>query len=149
MKPAAVLFAGALAAAAAPAAWAAPSVTAAWSRPAVAGSTGGGFMTLANPGKTADALIGVETPLARKAEIHRSTMSGGVMSMRRLERLDLPAGGAVTFAPGGLHLMFVGLTRPLRTGDVLPATLTFASGARLRVEFRVGLSAPAGAHAHH
>lgn len=137
-----------LALAAAAQAHAAPQVSGAWSRPAVAGSTGAGFMTLTNPGKTADALVAVESPAAKRTEIHRSSMAGGIMKMERQDRVALAPGARVTFAPGGYHLMFMGLTRALKTGDRVPATLVFASGAKLSAEFEVRVAPPAG-HAHH
>ena len=151
------LFASLLAASAvvASAAQSAPQVSAAWSRPAAAGTTGAGFLTLSNPGKAADALVAVESPVARKVEMHRSAMKAGVSSMQKLERLDLPPGARVTFAPGGLHLMLLGLKQPLKTGEKVPATLVFASGARVAAQFEVRVAAPAGAasaadpHAHH
>ena len=122
-----------------------------WSRPATAGATGAGFMTLKNAGPSADALTGVSSSLARKGEIHRSSLEGGVMSMRRQTRVEIPPGGQVAFAPGGYHLMFYDLARPLKPGDRLPATLTFQSGRKLAVAFAVGAGAapaPAPEHKH-
>ena len=147
MRPAAVPLAVVLALAAG-AACAAPKVAAAWSRPAAAGTTGAGFMTLTGGG-AADSLVGVTSPAARKVEMHRSSVSGGVASMQAVRAVAVPAGGSVTFAPGGYHLMFLGLTRPLKTGDRLPATLTFASGAKVTVSFVVGLAPPVDGHHHH
>lgn len=143
------ILAAAAAATLATAAHAAPKVEAAWSRPAAAGTTGAGFMTISNPDAKADALTGVETPWAGQVQIHESSMTGGVARMQRVERVEVPAGGRVTFAPGGYHLMFMGLTRALKMGDTLPATLTFASGAKVKASFVVGLSPPTDAHAHH
>jgi copper(I)-binding protein len=121
-----------------------------WSRPAVAGSTAVGYLTLVNRGKAPDAVVAVESPLARKVEVHRSSMSAGVMSMQRVEQVAVPAGGSVTFAPGGNHLMFLGLAKTLRAGDSLPAVLRFASGARVKTVFQVGAgAAPPKEHAHH
>jgi len=122
-----------------------------WSRPAAAGMNGVGFMTLTNHGGAADTLTAVESPAARKVEMHQTSMAGGMMSMQRLDAgVALPAGQNVSFAPTGRHLMFVGLVKPLASGDHLPATLVFASGARLQVEFAVGTGAPApGEHQHH
>lgn len=140
-----LLLAGLLAAGPA----AAVEVAKPWSRPAAAGSTGAGFMTLANMGKATDALVAVESPVARKVEIHQSRVSGGVASMRKVERLSVPAGATVTFAPGGYHLMFLGLTRSLKAGQTLPATLTFASGAKVRTAFLVGMGPPDDTHHHH
>lgn len=124
------------------AAQAAPQVSAAWSRPAAQGTTGAGFMTLTNPGAKADALVSVESPLSGHVMVHQSSMSGGMASMKMVASVPVPAGGSVTFAPGGYHLMFTGLTRPLNVGDRLPATLTFASGAKVNATFVVGLAPP-------
>lgn len=134
---------------AATAALAAPQAAAAWSRPAAAGTTGAGFLTLTNPDRKADALVAVESPAARKVEIHRSVMAGGVSSMQKLERVDVAPGGRVVFAPGGHHLMLLGLKQALKTGDKVPATLVFASGARVKTVLEVRLAAPAAEHHHH
>lgn len=131
------------------AAHAAPKVEAAWTRPAAQGQTGAGFMTLKNPDAKADALVAVESPLARTVQIHQSSMSGGMAAMKQVARVQVPAGGGVTFAPGGYHLMLIGLTRAVKVGDTVPATLTFASGARLKVSFVAGMAPPAGGHEHH
>jgi copper(I)-binding protein len=142
-----LVLAAAAALSLATAAQAAPKVSAAWSRPAAQGSTGAGYMTLANTGP-ADALVAVESPLARSVMIHQSAVSGGMASMKMVARVPIPTGGNVTFAPGGYHLMFMGLTKPLNVGDTLPATLVFASGAKVKASFVVGLAPPAAAHTH-
>ena len=136
---------------AASAASAAPAVSDAWSRPAAAGTVGAGFMVVSNPDRKGDALVAVESPGATRVEIHRSAMTNGVASMQKLQRLDLPAGAKVTFAPGGAHLMFIGLKSALKVGDSLPATLVFASGARVKATFKVTLAPPGdmSAHQHH
>lgn len=114
-------------------------VSQAWSRPAAAGTNGAGFMTLSNKGKAADTLKAVESPAAKRVEIHKTSMTGGVMSMARVDNgLPLAPGETVSFAPGGYHLMLIGLTKASKAGDKLPATLVFASGGRLKVEFQVG-----------
>ncbi len=116
-----------------------------WSRPAVAGSNGVGYMVLANPGRAADALTRVESPIASRVDMHSSTMAGGVMSMQQEDRVAVPAGGQTTFGPGAYHLMFMGLTRTLKPGDAIPATLTFSSGAKVKARFAVsaGMGPPA------
>lgn len=108
-----------------------------WSRPAVAGTNGVGYMILANHGRKADVLEKVESPLAARVEMHSSSMAGGVMSMKAQAKVAIPAGGQVTFGPGAYHLMFIGLTKTLKPGDEAPATLRFASGAKVAVHFRV------------
>lgn len=148
MRTLAACLTAALSLAAVPA-LAAPQVSDAWSRPAAAGTTGAGFLTLSNPGKAPDALVAVESPQARAVEIHRSMMNGGVSSMQKQPRVALAPGGKVLFAPGGYHLMFLGLKQALKTGDKLPATLIFASGAKVQTVFEVRVSAPAAEHHHH
>ena len=117
-------------------------VSDAWSRPAVQGTTAAGFLTIMNHGKAPIALLKVESPLSKKVEIHRSAMTNGVMSMAPQSKVDIPPAGMVTFAPGGYHLMFYSVSRTLKTGDRLPATLTFTGGRRLKVDFTVGSGAP-------
>src|SRR5688572_5561619 len=103
---------------------AAPQVQAAWTRPAAQGTTAGGFMTLVNPGAKADALVAVESPLAKGVQIHESMIHNGAAMMHSVTQVPVPAGGRITFAPGGYHLMFLKVTKPLKVGDTLPATLT-------------------------
>jgi copper(I)-binding protein len=134
-----LLIAAALAAAAAPlSAFGAGKIEVLqpWSRPAVAGTTGIGYMILSNHG-AADALEKVESPLAARVEMHSSTMSGGIMTMQREDRVPVPAGGRTIFGPGAYHLMLIGLTRTLKAGDQAPVTLSFASGEKLKVVFQV------------
>lgn len=132
------------------AAYAAPKasgieVTGAWSRPAAAGTNGAGFMTVSNHGKAADTLVSIETKAASQVQMHQTSMANGIMSMKRLETgLALAPGQTVTFAPGGYHLMLIGLTSTSKAGDKLAATLVFSSGARIKTEFVVG-SGPQGA----
>jgi copper(I)-binding protein len=144
-----IFLAAAATLALASAAQAAPRVESAWTRPAAQGGTGAGFMTVSNPDAKADALVAVESPLSRQVQIHQSSMGGGMASMKQLARLPLGPGAAVTFAPGGYHLMFVGLKAPLKTGDVLPATLVFASGAKVKAAFVTRVGPPPAGHAHH
>lgn len=128
---------------------AAPSVQAAWSRPASQGATGAGFMVLVNSGAKPDALIAIESTAARQVQIHQSSVSGGMASMKMVMSVPIPAGGRVSFAPGGYHLMFLGLAKAQTVGNSLPATLRFASGARIKAVFAVGLKAPDDSHAGH
>jgi copper(I)-binding protein len=122
-----------------------------WSRPAAAGTNGIGYMVLVNRGPAADALEKVETPFAARVEMHSSSMAGGVMSMQKEDRVAIPAGGRATFGPGAYHLMLIGLTRALAPGDKVPATLSFASGARIKTAFTVssGMGPPAMAGMAH
>lgn len=68
-------------------------------------------------------LVGGESDSARAVDIHSMSMDGGVMRMRQLESLRLPARTAVKLAPGGVHLMLVGVNRVLRPGEHVRLTL--------------------------
>ncbi|HWA63153.1 MAG TPA: copper chaperone PCu(A)C [Caulobacteraceae bacterium] len=121
----------------------------AWARPTPPGAaTGGVYLTVMNHGHTADALVSVSSPAADKAEFHSMTMTGGVMSMRPITApIPLPPGGVIRFAPGGQHIMLIGLKAPLKEGGRVPLTLTFQKGGKLTVEAKVGTAAPAqGGH---
>jgi len=68
-------------------------------------------------------LVGVRSPAAGSAEIHSMSNEGGVMKMRRLEQLDLPAAQTVRLAPGGNHIMLLDIKRPLQPGARVPVVL--------------------------
>jgi copper(I)-binding protein len=106
-------------------------------------------MTLANPAPQPDALVSVESPWASGVMVHKSTVANGVASMAMVMSVPVPAHGNVTFEPGGYHLMFTGLKRALNVGDRLPATLSFASGAKVQATFVVGLAPPVAAPPGH
>lgn len=98
----------------------------------------GGFLTIANDGATDDMLTAVASPAAARTELHKMAMDGDVMRMRALtDGLAIPAGETVTLAPGGLHIMFTDLTGPLREGETVPVTLTFAQAGTVEVSLRV------------
>jgi len=61
----------------------------------------------------------------------------GMMTMRTLHSVRLPAGESVAFVPGGRHVMLVGLTRPLDTGQRFTATLRFARASSRTISVTV------------
>jgi copper(I)-binding protein len=108
-----------------------------WVRGTVAGQRAtGAFMKLT---PAADQkLVAAASPVARIVEIHEMAMDGGVMKMRAIPKLDLPAGKATELKPGGYHVMLMALERTLAEGETVPITLTFedAAGKRQTVEIR-------------
>jgi hypothetical protein len=100
---------------------------------------GAAYLTITSA--AGDRLVGVEVPasVAARAEIHEdATDSPGVMRMRVVPRVDLPAGKTVTFEPGLRHVMLVGLAQPLVAGHSFEMTLRFerAGPVRVRVPIR-------------
>jgi copper(I)-binding protein len=119
-------------------------VSEAFTRSAPAGGVGGVFLTIVNAG-AADRLTGATSPEATKAELHQSISDNGVMKMRPVDGLDIPAGGTVKLVPGGYHLMLVGLKQGLTVGGHLPVTLVFQNAGKIEVEANIvkpGGSAP-------
>ena len=119
-----------------------------WSRPAAAGMNGAGYLTVTNSGKAADVLVAVEAPVAARVEIHQASTVGGVMRMKKLHGLPIPAGATVALKPGGDHLMLLKLKQPLKIGDKVPATLVFKRAGRVEVTLNVQ-APPAETSAHH
>ncbi|MBX3631554.1 MAG: copper chaperone PCu(A)C [Simplicispira sp.] len=146
------LLAAALIAGNAHAQSAAPAaVEGAWARASVQGqSASGAFMRIT--AQEPLQLLRAETPAAGHAEVHEMKMDGGVMKMRALSALDLPAGQAVELKPGGYHIMLMDLKAPLAKGAQLPLTLVFkdAQGAERRLDLQLPVSAtpPGGAGGH-
>ncbi len=99
-------------------------ITGAWARPSMT-KNGAAYLTLTNTGAEPDALIAVASPAADKVLLHEMTMDGTVMRMRTLTRLPLPAGASITAAPGGTHIMLIGLKAPLVVGTSITLHLTF------------------------
>jgi len=97
----------------------------AWSRPAIAGHTGVVYLTITDHG-AGDRLTGVNSAAAEKTELHETTNDHGVMKMRPVASLPIPANGTVVLKPGGYHIMLVRLKHALKPGDSVPVTLTFA-----------------------
>ena len=111
-------------------------VEGAWARPTVPGQQGGGgFLTITS--SAGDRLVGGSTPAAQRFELHTMAMKGDVMEMRQIDVVDLPAGKTVELKPGGLHVMFIGLTQPLALGSKVPVTLKFEKAGELKVDFEV------------
>jgi len=125
-------------------------VTNAWVRATVPGqSVAGVYMDIT--ASAPRALVAVSSPVAGRAELHTMTMDGGVMKMRALERIDLPARVTVKLAPGGHHIMLVGIKRKLNAGERVPITITVRDlrGARSMVAVDAEVRAGSGARGKH
>lgn len=115
----------------------------AWARPTLgAGRTSAAYVTVTNMGSADDRLVAAGLPGAASVEIHTAGMENGVMRMRRLEGVDIPAGESVRFAPGGLHIMIIGLEDPLVEGDTVPLTLVFEEAGKFTVQTVVTMTPP-------
>jgi copper(I)-binding protein len=90
----------------------------------------GAFMQLtsAKPAK----VVAASSPVAEMVEIHEMKMEDGVMKMRAVDALPLPAGQAVALKPGSYHVMLMGLKQPIKVGETVPLTLTIEGDDKQR-----------------
>lgn len=104
-----------------------------------------GYLTIHNNGSADINLTGVRAAFAGMGAVHDMQMSNGVMTMTEVENgIMVSAGKMVSLAPGGLHLMFMGLTQQLKTGDEHTITLTFDKCGDLDVSLPVASNAVSG-----
>lgn len=116
----------------------------AWSR-ATPARNGVAYMTVFNHGQEPDRLIAVESPIAKKVELHSHSMTDGVMRMRRIQAVEVHPGEPALLAPGGNHVMLMGLHAKLTEGQSFPVTLVFEKAGNVTVNVQVG---KAGAMGH-
>jgi len=118
-----------------------------WARAAGANTNGAAYMTLRNTGAQADRLVAASTPIARTVELHTHIRYGEVMRMRPVADIPVAAGQTVRLRPGGLHVMLIGLTEPLRQGAMVPLTLRFERAGEATVQLEIQAAGARG-HTH-
>lgn len=104
----------------------------------------GAFMLIRNQGDKAVRITKAENPASRVTELHTHLNEGGVMKMRPVAQIDVPAKGEAVLKPGGMHVMLIDLKAPLKEGDTVPIILTLGDGSSKQVEARVQRMAPMG-----
>ncbi|MGQ0523456.1 MAG: copper chaperone PCu(A)C [Betaproteobacteria bacterium] len=128
------------------------AVTGAWARASAPGQrTASVYLDIVSTHPAA--LTGASSPVAKRVEMHASSTQDGVMRMRAVEKIELPAKKTVKLAPGGLHIMLVDIARPLRENERVPLELIVErpggsrSSLKLQVEVR-GAGAASHQHTH-
>lgn len=104
--------------------------------------TGAAYLTIHNAGAETDRLIAAKADIAKRVELHTHRHEGGVMKMRPIESVEVPAGGMAVLKPGGDHVMFMGLKAPLKQGESFPLTLVFENAGTVTITIEIG---PVGA----
>lgn len=114
-------------------------------------AAGGGFLTITNKGTAPDKLLSAKSAAAGAVQIHEMKMESNIMRMREREGgLEIAPGATVTLAPGGFHLMLMGLKDPLKQGGTVPVTLVFEKAGSIDIELEIqalGAASPSG-HGH-
>ena len=105
---------------------------------------GGGFLSITNNGAEDDVLVSASAPIAAQTQLHEMSVEDGVMRMHEVEGgIPVPAGTTVTLSPGGLHIMFMGLTGAIVEGETVPVTLTFEKAGTVTIDLLAGPTASA------
>jgi copper(I)-binding protein len=101
--------------------------------------TGNGavYATLVNTGTKPDALVSATTDAARTVEVHETYQEHGMVMMRPIEQVVVPAGGKVEMKPGGYHLMLFDLKRELKRGEAIALVLVFRDAGNVAVTANV------------
>jgi copper(I)-binding protein len=110
-----------------------------WARASIGTARpGAAYVTIRNTGDEPDRLVGIETPVAARPEVHAMEEKDGVMKMRPAGPLEIPPGREVRLEPGGLHIMLMQLQEPLKEGGQMPLTLVFEQAGEITVTALVG-----------
>ena len=102
------------------------------------------FMSFSNTG-SADKLISVTGGVAKEIQLHSMVTEAGVMKMREIKALDIPANGKAELTPGGFHIMLIGIADGLKEGTKFPLALKFEKAGEITVQV---VAEKPGAHDH-
>lgn len=101
-------------------------------------ANGAAYLTITNTTATADRLLRISGERAKLIELHESLEDNGVMKMRhRKEGIMVSVSQALRLEPGGLHIMLMGLTQPLQSGESFPLILHFEHAGEVLVNINV------------
>ncbi len=126
-------------------------ITKAWARatPGVS-KTAAVFLTLQNTGGRSDQLVGVATPVAKRATLHGTRTEDNIVYMIPITTVEVRAGRPVFLRPGAMHIMLMGLNRIFHEGSVFPMTLRFAKAGPVDILITVaGIGAMGPARGKH
>ncbi|MEO1330015.1 MAG: copper chaperone PCu(A)C [Pseudomonadota bacterium] len=104
-----------------------------WARINIGDRPSAGYAVIRNAAETADRILAARSPAFGRVELHTHQMDGGVMRMRKVDFIEVPAGDAVELAPGGLHIMLFEPAGALSKGDLFDMTLTFEHAGEIEV----------------
>lgn len=117
-----------------------------WVRATPGGATLSSAYLEIKGGETGDRLVGGSADGAGRVEIHTHVHDGDIMRMRRVDGIDIPAGGSKVFRPSGDHIMLMDLKGPLAEGDLVKLTLNFAKAGAVEIDATVEPIGAMGPH---
>ena len=112
-----------------------------WARPTPpTAQVAAGYAVVRNRGIDSDRLVSAASPIAERVELHQMTHDGGIMRMRQIDGVLVPAKGVITLEPGGIHLMLINIKHPLKVGESVPVTLRFERAGERQTTLQVRLT---------
>lgn len=99
--------------------------------------TSASFLILKNSSDKEVALIKASSDVAKNVELHEHVHKDGMMEMRQVQKISIPANGTTELKPGGYHIMLIGLTRKIKSGDVIDLSLEFNDGSKQTIKAEV------------
>ena len=100
-------------------------------------TTTGAFMTIHNASSAERKLVKATSPISDKVQLHTHMNENGVMKMREIPEIVVPASGKVELKPGSYHIMLIEMKSELKEGDQVPITMSFDDGSTSRIEATV------------
>lgn len=112
------------------------------------------FMVLNNTNTKDVALVAASSSVAKAVELHNHINEDGVMKMRQVQQINIPASGNVNLQPGGYHVMLIGLNQDLVEGKEIDLKLEFSDGGSQVLTLPVqmimtGMEGHQHGHKHH
>ncbi|OHC83207.1 MAG: hypothetical protein A3G73_09425 [Rhodospirillales bacterium RIFCSPLOWO2_12_FULL_67_15] len=107
---------------------------------------GAAYMRIESAPGAKDRLLGARSPVAETVEVHETTVTDGIARMRRIFAIGIAPDHPIDIAPGGMHMMLMGLKYPLKEGDLFPLVLTFEKAGDVQVDVIVEPPGAMGPH---
>lgn len=107
----------------------------AWTRATPPGAANSAsYVQLHNAGDEMRSVIAAHSSVADEIQLHTVLSENGLMKMRQVPFIEIPAGGMTELKPGGFHIMMLGIKQPLKEGESVQIELEFANGDKLNFE---------------
>ena len=94
----------------------------------------GVFMKIMNHSDQVRTIVGAESNASKIVELHTHVNEDGMMKMRQIPNIEVPAKGHVMLKPGGLHVMLIGLNESIEVDKPVEVTLLFKNGERKTIQ---------------
>ena len=101
------------------------------------GTATGAFLTIENIGSTEEKLLSARAPISKITEIHNHIQENGVMMMRKIDHISIPAQSTFYLKPGAHHIMLINLTSKMELDSIVDIELTFENEGTITVPFKI------------